>query len=218
MIKFNKKLGVYKEFDKAQYEAVVDDVIERVLHNVTRAAGVIDRLSSFAKKPKEIKIEPVNLEAAADAALTLLKQEFDHYNILVLKEFPPQFPPALADKTQMEDIFLNLFVNARHAIKEKGRITVTGASRDGEVEVAVRDTGGGIDKENLEKIFDPFFTTKDVSRNPDQNAIKGTGLGLFLVREFIKKFGGRVSVESELGRGTTFRIFLKSAAVPGSRG
>jgi len=111
----------------------------------------------------------------------------------------------------MEDIFLNLFVNARHAIQEKGRITVTGASLDGEVEVAVRDTGGGIAKEHLDKIFDPFFTTKDVSRNPDQNAIKGTGLGLFLVREFIKKFGGRVTVESELGRGTTFHIFLKSA-------
>jgi len=211
MIKFNKKLGVYKDLDKAQYEAVVDDVIERVLANVSRAAGVIDRLSSFARKPKEIKIEPVHLPECFHAALALLKQELEHYNIVVNQEFPPGFPPALADKFQMEEIFLNLLVNARHAIKENGQIKIKGSSRNGEIEVAVSDTGAGIPKENLDKIFDPFFTTKDVSRNPDESAIRGTGLGLFLVREFIKKFGGRISVESEVDKGTTFHIFLKQA-------
>ena len=211
MLKFNKKLGVYNDLDKAQYEALVGEVIERVLTNVQRAVGVIDRLSSFAKKPKEIKIGPVNLEECVNSALSLLHQEFEHYNILVTKQFSANCPPALADKVQMEDIFLNLFVNARHAIKENGQIKVAAFARNGEVEVAVSDTGGGIPKENLDKIFDPFFTTKDVSRNPDAKAIKGTGLGLFLVREFVKKFGGRISVESEIGKGTTFHIFLKSA-------
>ena len=211
MLRLNKKFGVYKDLDKEQYQAIVDDVIERILRNVDRAAGVIDRLSSFAKKPKEIKIEAVDLQECASSALALLQQELEHYNIIVTKEFPSGFPRALADKTQMEDIFLNLFVNARHAIKEKGQIKIVGALRNGEVEVAVKDTGAGIAKEHLEKIFDPFFTTKDVSRNPDPNAIKGTGLGLFLVREFIKKFGGHITVESELGRGTTFRLYLRPA-------
>lgn len=210
MIKFNKKLGVYKDMDKLQYEAVVDEVIGRVLHNVERAAGVIDRLSSFAKKPKEIRIEPVSVDECVTAALNLVKQELDHYNILVKKEIPADLPLVMADKVQMEEIFVNLIVNARHAVKEKGRIGILATSRDGQVTVSVSDTGAGIPKENLDKIFDPFFTTKDVSRNPDKDAIKGTGLGLFLVREFIKKFGGSVSVESELGRGTTFHIVLKT--------
>jgi signal transduction histidine kinase len=211
MIQFNKKRGVYKEMPREQYEAVVDDVLQRIIQNVERATGVMERLSSFAKKPKEIKIENVNLEECVDAALSLLKQEFQHYDIVVEKEVPADLPYALADKVQMEDIFLNLLVNARHAIKEKGQITILGYARDGEVEIAVKDTGSGIPKENLEKIFDPFFTTKDVSRNPDKEAIRGTGLGLFLVREFIKKFGGRITVESEAGQGSAFHIFLKAA-------
>lgn len=211
MLKFNKKLGVYEKLDKAQYEAIVMDVIERTLTNVERAVGVIDRLSSFAKKPKEIKIEPINLSECFKGTLKLLQQELEHYNIVVDNRLPADLPLAVADRGQMEEIFLNLLVNARHAIKEKGQITVDGVAMNGQIEVSITDTGGGIPKENLDKIFDPFFTTKDVSRNPDANAIKGTGLGLFLVREFIKKFGGRIKVESEVGKGTTFRILLKAA-------
>ncbi len=212
MLKFNKKLGVYDALDKTQYEAIVMDVIERILANVGRAVGVIDRLSSFAKKPKEIKIEAINLAECLKSALSLLHQDFEHYNIIVENHLAAELPLAVADRVQMEEIFLNLLVNARHAIKENGQIKVEGVAINGQIQLSITDTGGGIPKEHLDKIFDPFFTTKDVSRNPDANAIKGTGLGLFLVREFIKKFGGRIKVESIEGKGTTFHIFLKAAA------
>ncbi len=208
MLKFNKKLGVYKEFDKVQYEAAVEEVLDRVLNNVVRATGVMDRLSGFAKKPKEIKVEPVKLEQALEDVLHFVKQELEHYNILLKKEFAPNLPSITADTHAIEEVFMNIIINARHAIKEKGIIRLATLRHENEVEVAIQDTGPGIPAENLEKIFDPFFTTKDTTRNPDKEAIKGTGLGLFLVRQIVKQYGGRIEVESKLGKGTTFHIFF----------
>jgi signal transduction histidine kinase len=217
MIKLNKKFGVYDNMNKEQYIAVVEDVSERILGAVARAVGVIDRLSGFAKKPKELKIETVNLEKAIEGALDFLKSEFDYFSITVKKNFDPSCPDVLADLHALEEVILNILVNARHAVMEKGTVSVSTVNRGGEVEITIQDSGQGIKPENLEKIFDPFFTTKDTTRNSDPASIKGTGLGLFIVRETIKRFGGRISVESEIERGTTFHIVLPAPHVEEAR-
>lgn len=208
MLRMNRKLGVYKPYTQEQFEVEIFSALDSIDQNITRATEVIERLSSFAKKPKELKIEPVRLEEAAEHALRFMTREFEHYGISVERHFEPAVPEILADLHAIEDVLLNIMVNARHAIKDRGTISISTNRHSSEVEICVRDTGQGIPVEHLEKIFDPFFTTKDTSRNMDERAIKGTGLGLFIVRELIKKFGGRIVVESEVGKGTAFRIFF----------
>jgi len=214
MLRFNKKSGIYKDYTKEQYEELIAEALVRVLDAVNRATGVIDRLSSFAKKPKELKTELFSLEHAMDNALNMVTYEFEQNQITVKKEYASNLPKVLADEHAIEEVFFNLLINARHAIIEKGTIEVQMQPQGDEIEALIRDTGSGIPKENLEKIFDPFFTTKDTSRNPDDAAIKGSGLGLFLVREIVKRYGGRIVLESEVGKGTTFHIFLPASPDP----
>ncbi len=211
-LRLNKKLGLYKEMTKEAYENAVLDIIDKIEASVERANGVIERLSAFAKKPKEIKVEPINLERVAEEVLGLLGSEFEKNSIQVKKDYAKNLPLVLADLHAVEQVILNLLVNAGHAIKEKknnnGSITIHTESNQKEVEISIQDTGSGIAPENFEKIFDPFFTTKDTSRNTEPDAIKGTGLGLFLVREMVKQYGGRIQVESKVGTGTTFHVFF----------
>lgn len=211
MLRFNKKSGLYKDYTKEQYDELISDALVRILDAVNRATGVIDRLSSFAKKPKEIKTELFSVEEAMDNSLGMVTYEFEQNQITVEKTYAPNLPQVMADRHAIEEVFFNLLINARHAIVEKGVVATQVRQRGNEIEAMIHDTGCGIPKENLEKIFDPFFTTKDTSRNPDDNAIKGSGLGLFLVREIIKRYGGRITLESEVGKGTTFHIFLPTS-------
>ena len=95
---------------------------------------------------------------------------------------------------------MNLFVNAAQAIEEKGQIKIRTGTENGHIEIKISDTGMGIPQENISKIFDPFFTTKSVG--------KGTGLGLNVSYNIIKKHNGTIAVESDVGKGTTFTIRL----------
>jgi signal transduction histidine kinase len=111
-----------------------------------------------------------------------------------------KLPPIRCVISQLNQVFMNLFVNASHAIKEMGVITIsTGAEADW-IWIKIRDTGSGIAPENLKRIFEPFFTTKPVG--------SGTGLGLSLTYGIIKKHQGTIDVESELGKGTCFTLRL----------
>ncbi|MCM8776003.1 MAG: ATP-binding protein, partial [Candidatus Omnitrophica bacterium] len=201
------------KMDRLQLEEEIFKTLDILEENVSRADAVIERLSSFAKKPRELKIEAVDLKKAAEMALSFLEAELNYYNIKVEKAFAEDLPLIRADLHILEDVFLNLLVNARQAVEQNGKITVGGRVQDGELEVVVQDTGVGIPKENLDKIFDPFFTTKFVSQDSEHRPMKGShlGLGLFIVREFIQRFGGRIAVHSEIGKGTTFCIFFPSS-------
>jgi signal transduction histidine kinase len=109
-------------------------------------------------------------------------------------------PPVECMPSQLNQVFLNLLVNAGQAIADKGVITITTRCSDGEVCISVADTGSGIPAANMARIFDPFFTTKVVG--------KGTGLGLALSYGIIQKHNGRIEVESVVGAGSTFRVHL----------
>jgi signal transduction histidine kinase len=102
--------------------------------------------------------------------------------------------------SQINQVFLNLLVNAGDAIGERGQIRINTGAESGEAWIEIADSGHGIAEEHLAKIFDPFFTTKPVGR--------GTGLGLSLSYSIVKKHGGRIEVQSKLGTGTCFRIVL----------
>lgn len=101
---------------------------------------------------------------------------------------------------KLNQVFMNLFVNAAQAIEKQGEISISTRADNGFVEIKIGDTGSGIDKKNLARIFDPFFTTKDVG--------KGTGLGLNVAYNIIKKHKGTIDVKSQVGKGTVFKIRL----------
>jgi signal transduction histidine kinase len=126
-----------------------------------------------------------------------------------------QVQPGLAvhgDPIQLEQVLLNLLINARHAMLGKGgSLTVKAAATDegNEVRVQVIDTGPGIPEKVIPRIFDPFFTTKGTARKGEA---KGTGLGLAICKEIVDAHGGRIEVQSEMGKGTTFSVYLPAVA------
>ncbi|HRH81149.1 MAG TPA: ATP-binding protein [Thiobacillaceae bacterium] len=140
-----------------------------------------------------------DLHKGLDTTLNVVHNEIK-YKAEVVKEYG-QMPSVKCLPYQLNQLFMNLLVNAAHAIEEKGTIRVrTGSGDDGTVWVEIADTGKGIPAEIRNKIFDPFFTTKPVG--------KGTGLGLSISYGIVNKHGGRIEVDSEVGKGTTFRVIL----------
>jgi CheY-like chemotaxis protein len=130
-------------------------------------------------------------------------------NIEVVKRFDPELPWSIVDPGQLQQVFLNLIVNAEQAMKKahgKGTLTITTEKKENNIRMSFKDDGLGITKENLGHLFEPFFTTKDVG--------EGTGLGLSLSRSIILEHGGRMSVESEFGHGATFIIEIPIVESP----
>ncbi len=124
------------------------------------------------------------------------------HNIEVVRDFQEDLPATVMDPAQMQQVFMNLIINAAEAMGGVGRLTVT-TRLDAErrvIQASFRDTGHGISEENMGRIFDPFFTTKEVGH--------GTGLGLAISFGIVKEHGGTITVESEEGAGTTFTIEL----------
>jgi PAS domain S-box-containing protein len=186
--------------------ARVAKLADIVLREGDRAAKVIRSLLSFSKH-REQSLAPVNLGVMIDDVLSLTRREFDKNNITVNTKYDPA-PPVMADTGQIEQVFLNLFINARHAMERGGKLTISIWPENKEVLVAISDTGYGIPPENLAKIFDPFFSTKGVWGKDKQS---GTGLGLSVSRNIIEAHGGRIDVSSAVGKGTTFTIHLPAA-------
>jgi signal transduction histidine kinase len=121
------------------------------------------------------------------------------YKATIQKEYGT-LPPVVCNIGELKQVFVNLLVNAAHAIAEKGVITIRTAHKGENVEIQVADTGSGIAPEHLNKIFDPFFTTKPVG--------KGTGLGLWICMTIIQNHHGTITVDSRVGQGTTFTVTL----------
>jgi two-component system, NtrC family, sensor kinase len=140
----------------------------------------------------------VDLNKNIDSTLNVVWNEIK-YKAIVYKEYG-KLPDITCYPQQLNQVFMNILVNAAHAISDKGEIRIATLTSNGNVEVKISDTGSGIPRENLPKLFDPFFTTKEVG--------KGTGLGLHVAYDIVKKHHGMIDVESTVGKGTTFTIRL----------
>ncbi len=166
---------------------------------VSRVRKIVQDLRDFSH-PDEGKFAWIDLNPGIVSTLNIVNNELK-YKAEVITELG-ELPLIEANQNQLNQVFLNLLVNAAHAIKDKGVINV--ATRhlpeSGEVCISIADTGAGIPPENLKRIFDPFFTTKPVG--------KGTGLGLSLSYGIVQKHHGRIEVDSQERAGTLFQVFL----------
>jgi len=167
---------------------------------VDRASSITDQLLQFSKKIKpKLKMSDVN-EVLKDT-LALLKQQLAEDKIRIVKQLTSEPVFIHADSLQLQQVFLNLIVNASHAMPNGGTLVINTMIKDANLEINFTDTGCGIPEEHLSKLFEPFFTTKE----------NGTGLGLSIAYGIIKAHKGDIKVNSKEGKGTTFTIILPKA-------
>ncbi|MGD0919204.1 MAG: ATP-binding protein [Thermodesulfobacteriota bacterium] len=184
--------------------------LEHIVEQTTRCRNIVRGLLDFARQRKPDKRE-WDIHTLIERTLTLVEKQAPFQNIKVTKEFKTGVPPLFVDGDQIQQVFMNILLNAADAMAgNEGTLTIKTDLRDGITEVSFRDTGGGIAKEHLSKLFDPFFTTKETG--------KGTGLGLAISYGIIQSHGGDIEVESEVGKGSTFRIKLPIEKLNGGSG
>ncbi|MDR2169406.1 MAG: sensor histidine kinase [Planctomycetaceae bacterium] len=182
------------------------NAFEKILIAANRAAKVANTILAAAKNRKQT-FEPVNLIALVDDAMLLLEREMNKYKIIVEKYFPQVAPEIMADGNQIQQILINLLVNARQAMPNGGRLILKIAHDETEemLDLTIRDYGCGIDEVKLPYIFDKFYSTKS---GPDETGKGGTGLGLAACKEIIEQHKGIIRVESKIGKGTAFTLRL----------
>ena len=163
-----------------------------------RVRCIVQDLKSFSHED-EAQCKPFNVNDCLDSTLNMARNEIK-YVADVEKEYDPELPLLNCYPQKLNQVFMNLLVNAAHAIQGHGTIRIRTFSEGSDIVVSISDTGRGIAPENLTRIFEPFFTTKEVG--------KGTGLGLSISYDIIKKHGGVMTVESKVGTGTTFTLRL----------
>ena len=178
-------------------EAILPE-IDTIDSAAFRARGITRQLLDFGRKHEPKKVACDLNELLKDVVGGVKQKQFSVANIELKMELEPDLPRTLVDPDQIRQVFLNLVNNAGDAISGPGTITVSTRSDDRYVTVTIADTGEGMSSEQLEKIFDPFYTTKEVG--------KGTGLGLSISLGIIESVDGRIGVESQKGRGTTFTV------------
>jgi PAS domain S-box-containing protein len=176
------KLGKYLEVAKGE--------IHRLDYIITQFLQAI--------RPAPVQLKLTSLNSVVEKTLELLQPELDNRGLVVRTKLAPGLTATPIDGTQMQQVLVNLVKNAMQAMTRGGVLTLqTGESHDS-VWVSVADTGGGIPEEQISRIFEPFYTTKK----------KGTGLGLMIVQRIIRAHEGRIELESNVGRGTIFRLWL----------
>lgn len=175
----------------------VPNLIKESLEGAGRIKKIVIDLKDFAH-PGEDELKFTDINKSLDSTLNVVWNELK-YKATVTREYG-DLPLVKCYPQNLNQVFMNILVNASQAIDEKGEIKIATRNEDEQVRITISDTGPGIAEENLSKIFDPFFTTKDVG--------KGTGLGLNVAYNTIKKHHGTIEVESAVGSGTTFSILL----------
>ncbi len=189
-------------------EASRDKALNKILAAGERAAKITHNVLGMAKN-RGCDFEPTCLKTIITDSLFLLEKEMQKYRIALEVELG-EVPEVRAIGNQIQQILVNLLINARQAIVEHGRITIRLEERKDEKMVAmiVRDFGPGMAPEKLRKIFDPYFTTKE---GPDETGRGGTGLGLSACKDIVEAHQGKIRVESSVGKGTCFTIMLPIA-------
>jgi PAS domain S-box-containing protein len=193
--------------DAAYLRQDIDDLLNESLEGLQRVKRIVQDLKDFSHVDRA-ELEWADLEKGLDSTLNVVWNELK-YKAKVTKAYG--HPPSIeCFPSQLNQVFMNLLINAAHSIETTGEITIrTGYDAD-YVWVEVEDNGKGIAPENLKRIFEPFFTTKPVG--------KGTGLGLSLSYGIVNKHNGHIEVKSELGRGSCFKVILPNNAMTASGG
>ncbi|MFN3739463.1 MAG: ATP-binding protein [Thermodesulfovibrionales bacterium] len=176
---------------REKYLSLIREGLERI-------ETTVNRLLYMARK-REPRQEEINVKDAVDTVYGLVEFRGRKLNIKFRNDMPEDFKMVI-DPQDFQQILLNLFINAVQAMKEGGELRVSGSRNNSSLIINVSDTGSGIKKEHLPRLFDPFFTTKPPG--------EGTGLGLWLTYEIVKSYNGDINVESEEGKGSTFRLIF----------
>jgi len=178
--------------------------LEEVIRQTERCRDIVKGLLEFSRQSKGV-IEKVDLNKVLQDTMALVGRQALFFNIQVVCDLDRQLPPVMADRSQFQQVFINILLNAVQAMNERGVITIVTRyqTRDQAVEVAISDTGRGIPSEQIDRIFDPFFTTKESGQ--------GTGLGLSIAYGIVTTHGGTIAVQSEVGKGSTFTIRMPAA-------
>jgi two-component system NtrC family sensor kinase len=184
--------------------------LENIVQQTTRCRNIVRGLLDFARQRKPDKKE-WNIHTLIDRTITLVENQARFQNIKIIKEFKANIPMLFVDGDQVQQVFMNIIINAADAMAGNGgTLTIKTNVKDGMAEVSLTDTGRGMAKEHLSKLFTPFFTTKEIG--------KGTGLGLAISYGIIQSHNGEIEVESEVGKGSTFRIKLPIENLNGETG
>ncbi len=197
---------------KAESEGRRDDVnkLKVILENTDRLTKLAQNLMNFVR-PAGHELIKINLNEAIEEAIRWVEPMLRKGNIHIVKELGANLPTVKGNKTEIQQVFLNLMSNAIHAMEKKiGKITITTElANNGYVAMVITDEGVGIKGKDLKRIFEPFFTTKPAG--------KGTGLGLSIVRRIVERHNARIAVKSRFGAGTSVRILLPRAEEGGGR-
>jgi signal transduction histidine kinase len=170
---------------------------DKIVNQTFRASEIVNNLLNFSRTGGAA-FEEVNLNRIIGETLSLVDHPFRAAHVQVIENFAADLPGVLGSGNRLQQVFLNLFLNAKDAMPAGGMLEVRSSSTNGTVEIEVSDTGIGIQRENLTRVFDPFFTTKALGR--------GTGLGLSVSYGIIKEHAGKIEVRSTPGKGTSFRL------------
>ena len=174
---------------------------EKIIREVRNLNGIITQFLEYARPAEPVR-RNIPVGALIDDAYFLLSPEFERSGARFIRALDCEDVKVYIDPEQVKRVFVNIFKNSLQVMNNSGQLTVGGQVESDRVEIMVSDTGPGIPAEDLERIFDPFFTTKE----------KGVGLGLSIVKKIVGSNGGEITVESEVGKSTTFTIFLPLGA------
>jgi PAS domain S-box-containing protein len=179
------------------------ECLEKILTGIQKASTIIENLLRFARPPFDDRMGPVNLVATVRETIGLLTHQAKLQKITLEEEYPGAEVPVIGNVNLLQQVVMNLVMNAYHAMPTGGRCAVSVRQEDAAACVSVRDNGCGIPPSHLARIFDPFFTTRPVG--------SGTGLGLSLCYTIVKQHQGRIDVESVVNQGSTFTLRLPLA-------
>ena len=189
------------EFLKMEHEGAEE--LQTIVDEVTRISHLVQRLMSFARQ-EEPRVEAVDVGDVVDSVVSLMQHQMVRKGVRVTVTIPPGTPPVAADRGQLQQVLLNLVMNAWQAMPAGGDLSISARATgpdeavSASVTIAVTDTGEGIDAEQLPRVFEPFYTTKDVG--------EGTGLGLAIVQRIVEDHDGSIELRSQPGLGTQIEL------------
>ncbi len=176
---------------------IIFEDLEQIAKTITRIVHIVNRLYQLSHDSQPL-LERVDVNTSIENVIMMFREQFQSRGIKINKHFTTLLPLIKADQVQLEQVFINLISNARDALEGRvnNDITISTHKQNGEIQIQFEDNGVGIASAQLPHIFDAFFTTKE----------KGSGLGLYISQEIIHCYGGIISIESQLNKGSTFLI------------